>query len=63
MTECKLCGLPIEDPRKAWREACGWVSPNGAKAMTGATQTGELAHAECVTMLRAGVNVEQQTLA
>lgn len=59
---CKLCGYPIEDTRSAWRESVGWVSPNGAKAMTGAHQTGELAHAECVASIRVGVNVAQESL-
>ena len=59
---CKLCGQPISSLRAAWRESVGWVSPNGAKAMTGATQTGELAHAACVTLIRSGVNVAQESL-
>ena len=59
---CKLCGRPIESPRQAWREQIGWVSPVGAKAMTGARPTGEQAHAECVAQLRAGVAVGQDSL-
>lgn len=59
---CKLCGDPIDEVRDAWRESCGWVSPNGAKAMTGAQQTGELAHAACVASIRAGVSVGQESL-
>jgi len=59
---CKLCGKEITQPRSAWREAVGWVSPNGAKAMTGAHQTGQLAHEECVALQRAGVAVEQTSL-
>lgn len=59
---CKLCGKPIEMPRLAWRESIGWVSPDGAKAMTGAKQTGELAHEGCISLLRAGVAFEQESL-
>lgn len=59
---CKLCGSEIESVKDAWRESAGWVSPHGAKAMTGAHQTGALAHAECVTSIRAGVNVAQESL-
>jgi hypothetical protein len=59
---CKLCGQSVDDPREAWRESVGWVSPHGAKAMTGAQQTGELAHATCVAAIRAGVNAGQVSL-
>ena len=60
---CKLCGKPIENVKLAWRESVGWVSPTGAKSMTGARQTGALAHSGCISIGRAGVSVEQQTLA
>ena len=63
LASCKLCGRPIDNVRDAWRESAGWVSPNGAKAMTGAHQTGELAHATCVAAIRSGVNVSQESLA
>ena len=59
---CKLCGQPIENVRQAWREQTGWVSPVGAKAMTGAVATGELAHAVCVSLLRSGVSAEQERM-
>lgn len=59
---CKLCGKPIEVMRTAWREQTGWVSPVGAKGMTLAKPTGDLAHAECISLLRLGVNVDQETL-
>ena len=59
---CKLCGGPIDAVRRAWRESVGWVSPNGAKAMTCAAQTGGLAHAECVSLLKAGVSLGQERL-
>lgn len=36
---CKLCGREITEPKKAWREHIGWVSPRGAKGMTGASNT------------------------
>lgn len=62
MTACKLCGREIDNPRQAWREQTGWVSPVGAKAMTGAQATGELAHAECVSLLRSGVAIGQDSL-
>jgi hypothetical protein len=62
MIACKLCGKEIEQPRQAWREAVGWVSPIGAKGMTAERKTGELAHAECISLLRAGVDVRQETL-
>lgn len=62
MIVCKLCGQEIEQPRAAWREAVGWVSPVGAKGMTAEQKTGELAHAECISLLRAGVSVKQETL-
>lgn len=59
---CKVCGQPIENTRQAWRESTGWVSPVGAKGMTLAHPTGELAHPECISLLRAGVDVRQQAL-
>jgi hypothetical protein len=59
---CKLCQKPIESPRQAWKEQTGWVSPVGAKGMTGAQTTGELAHAECVSLLRSGVSVAQERM-
>jgi len=59
---CKLCGREILEPRQAWREAVGWVSPRGAKGMTAERKTGELAHAECISLLRSGVDVHQETL-
>jgi hypothetical protein len=59
---CKLCGQPIENPKSAWREHLGWVSPIGAKSMMGARNTGELAHPECITKIRAKVSVEQTSL-
>jgi hypothetical protein len=62
MIVCKLCGKTIESPRQAWKESVGWVSPNGAKAMTGAHSTGEFAHAECVSLLKLGISVEQEAL-
>ena len=60
---CKLCGRPIDSPRSAWKESKGWVSPHGAKGMTLAKPTGELAHPECVQLLKVGVNIEQSSLA
>ena len=62
MIRCKLCGREIERPRQAWREAVGWVSPRGAKGMTAESKTGELAHPECISLLRAGVDVRQESL-
>jgi hypothetical protein len=59
---CELCSQEIEEPKSAWRQSVGWVSPNGAKAMTGATQTGKLAHATCVVRLREGLNARQESL-
>ena len=59
---CKLCGRPLENVRQAWREQMGWVSPKGAKSMTGAKPTGELAHPECVSLLRSRVAVGQDSL-
>jgi hypothetical protein len=59
---CKLCGRPIENVRQAWKEQTGWVSPHGAKSMTGAHTTGELAHAECVSLLRSKVSPEQERM-
>ena len=59
---CSMCGRPIENPRRAWRESTGWVSPDGAKGMTLAQQTGKLAHAECVSLAKHGVSVGQQRL-
>ena len=56
---CKLCGQQIENVRQAWKEQTGWVSPKGAKSMTGATATGELAHPECISLLRSKVAVGQ----
>jgi len=61
MIICKLCGNPIHQPRQAWKEQIGWVSPHGAKSMTGAWQTGELAHPECINLLRAKVPIEQES--
>lgn len=62
MMTCKLCGQEIEEPRRAWKEQIGWVSPHGAKSMTGAEQTGELAHPECINLLRAKVPITQEAL-
>ena len=62
MVLCKICGRPIDQLRQAWKEQVGWVSPHGAKSMTGAKATGELAHAECVSLLRSGVAVGQDSL-
>ena len=59
---CKLCGKPIDSHAQAWREQVGWVSPRGAKSMTGARATGELAHPECISLLRSGVAVRQEAL-
>ena len=59
---CKLCGKPIDDPRNAWREAVGWVTPRGAKGMTGERKTGQLAHPECITRMRAGFSPEQDSI-
>jgi hypothetical protein len=59
---CKLCGKTVHKPRMAWREARGYVSPTGAKAMTGMTMTGEIAHPECINLLRAGVPIGQLDL-
>lgn len=62
MIRCELCGREIDEPKSAWRQSVGWVSPNGAKSMTGATQTGKLAHSTCVVRLREGFNVHQESL-
>lgn len=62
MIRCELCGREIDQPKSAWRQSVGWVSPNGAKSMTGAMQTGKLAHATCVVRLREGFNVHQESL-
>jgi len=58
---CKLCGNEITKPRHAWKESIGWVSPAGAKAMTLAHPTGELAHQECISLAKVGVHVGQET--
>lgn len=62
MIRCALCRQPIEDPRKAWKQQVGWVSPVGSKAMTGAEATGELAHPECIVRLRMKMPAAQGTL-
>lgn len=62
MIACKLCGKEIVSPRTAWKEQTGWVSPVGAKGMTLAHPTGDLAHAECVNLIRLGVDVKQESL-
>ena len=59
---CKLCGREITETKKAWREHIGWVTPKGAKGMTGAHNTGALAHPECITLLRAKIGIEQTNL-
>ena len=59
---CKLCGRSIDVLAQAWKEQIGWVSPHGAKSMTGAKPTGEVAHPECISLLRSGVAVRQETL-
>lgn len=59
---CKLCGQPVADPRDAWREAIGWVTPRGAKGMTAERKTGELAHPECIGKLRLGISPEQDSI-
>jgi hypothetical protein len=60
--DCSLCGKPILNPRRAWRESKGWVSPDGAKGMTLAKPTGQVAHAECVSLAKHGVSPEQGKL-
>jgi hypothetical protein len=60
--KCSFCEKEITDQRRAWRESVGWVSPDGAKAMTLSHQTGALAHPECIVSAKAGVHVDQQTL-
>lgn len=62
MILCKLCGREITDPRRAWKESTGWVNPTGAKGMTLAHPTGELAHDECVNLLRLKVPINQERL-
>lgn len=62
MIRCALCGEAITEPRKAWKQQIGWVNPRGAKAMTGAKQTGELAHPECIVRLRLKMPAAQGTL-
>lgn len=59
---CKLCGEEITEPRQAWRESIGWVSPHGAKGMTLATQTGQLAHDSCIRLMKLGIAPKQETL-
>lgn len=59
---CKLCGEPITEPRQAWRESIGWVSPHGAKGMTLAVQTGALAHDQCIRLKKLGIQPEQESL-
>lgn len=59
---CKLCGNPILEPRDAWREAIGWVTPVGAKGMTGEHKTGELAHPECIAKLRLNISPAQESI-
>lgn len=59
---CSLCNRELDDPREAWRESAGWVSPRGAKGMTGAHQTGRLACSTCITAIRAGVAPTQTEL-
>lgn len=59
---CKLCGGEIHRPRRAWRESLGWVSPDGAKSMTLAVQTGALAHEECINLAKAGIPITQIAL-
>lgn len=62
MIRCKLCGREITEPKKAWREHLGWVSPIGSKSMTGARNTGELAHPECIVYLREKLDPGQEKL-
>lgn len=59
---CKLCGREIESVRSAWKEQTGWVSPRGAKSMTQAHPTGALAHGDCISLLKSGINIQQTTL-
>lgn len=62
MIRCAICGREITEPAAAWKRMSGWVSPRGAKGMTQTSPTGELAHAECVTAMKQGVVLGQESL-
>lgn len=60
---CARCHKPIEEPRKAWKEMKGWVSPTGAKGFTQAQPTGRLMHESCLVLERSGIPDGQGLLA
>lgn len=62
MTCCALCQQEVFEPKKAWKQMVGWVSPHGSKAMTQTHPTGAVAHAECIVALKQGVSVTQERL-
>lgn len=63
MNKCARCNEEIGEPRKAWKEMKGWVSPEGAKGFTLAEPTGRMMHATCLTLEKSGVRTGQETLA
>lgn len=60
---CEICGEAIGNPNHAWKQTMGWVSPRGSKAMTASHPTGALAHYQCITLLKAGINPRQERFA
>lgn len=54
---CVECGMPIEDPRKAWIQVVGYVSPKGKDSMIGRRDTGNLICVPCITRLKAGLPI------
>jgi hypothetical protein len=65
---CALCGQPIEHTADAYRRVVGWERPGrGSSGVSGSSLVlrealDEFACGACITRLRAGLNVAQETL-
>ena len=65
---CVLCSRPIERPSDAFRRVIGWErkanssSRKGGSDITLREALDEYACASCITRLRAGLNVAQESL-
>lgn len=58
---CVHCGEAISNPKTAWKEMRGWVSPEGAKGFTQAKPTGRLIHESCMAVFRGDGPIPGQT--
>jgi hypothetical protein len=62
---CGICGNEVVSTFDAYRKVTGWVKPRvagGTNAIALKEETGEVAHAHCVELEKAGVTPDQLTL-